>query len=479
MALENSKEKDFSEWYTEVVLKSELADYASVQGCIVFRELSYGIWENIQDAFNSMIKSSGHKNVYFPMFIPKSLLTREAEHFAGFTPEVAWVTRGGDTELAEPIAIRPTSETIMYESYSKWVHSYRDLPLLLNQWNSVVRWETKATKPFLRTREFLWQEGHTVHATKEEADDEVLLILGYYQRILEEYLAIPVLIGRKSEGEKFAGALYTTTLEAVMPDGKALQAATSHNLGQNFAHAFDIKFADKDELEEFAWQCSWGMSTRLIGAMVMVHGDDKGLVIPPKIAPLKTVIVPISYSDEKDAKKVAAYCADVKAGLEKAGLSVKLDDRDDKSPGWKFNEWELRGVPVRIEIGLKDIEKDSAMLVRRDTGQKIPMQAEGLATKVQAVLEDIQQSLLTKAKAFLESHVSDVSDFAGFERALEKKKGFVRASWCAGRECEDEIKQKTTATVRLIPLQNSGPKQAKCAHCGQPAKTLAYFAKSY
>jgi prolyl-tRNA synthetase len=367
----------------------------------------------------------------------------------------------------------------MYDSYAKWIHSWRDLPLLLNQWNSVVRWETKATKPFLRTREFLWQEGHTVHATKEEADAEVMLILDFYRQVAEDYLAIPVLLGKKSDGEKFAGALYTTTIEALMPDGKALQAGTSHNLGQHFAKAFGIKFKDKDEKDALPWQCSWGMSTRLIGAMIMAHGDDKGLVIPPKVAPLKVVIVPISYSDEKEAKKVTDYCAKVRKELEHAGLSVFVDERDDKKPGWKFSEWELKGVPVRLEVGLKDIEKDAVMAVRRDNGKKESLALKGLPASIEALLDDIQNSLFAKSKKFLDDHVHDAADFEHFKKTLEEHKGFVRMSWCDRRECEDEIKEKTTATVRIIPFEHAKPTQAKCAHCGNPAKTMAYFAKSY
>ena len=479
MALENSKEKNFSDWYAEVVQKSEMADYSSIQGCMVVRENAYGIWENIQDAFNAMIKATGHKNVLFPLFIPKSLLTKEAQHFAGFTPEVAWVTKGGDTELAEPLAIRPTSETIMYESYAKWIHSHRDLPLLLNQWCTVVRWETKATKPFIRTREVPWQEGHTVHATKEETDAEVMLILGFYKKILEDYLAVPVLVGKKSDGEKFAGALYTTTCEAMMPDGKALQSATSHNLGQNFAKAFQIRFKDKDETEQYAWQASWGMSTRTIGAMIMTHGDDKGVVIPPRVAPLKVVIIPIAYSKPDDAKKVAKYCEGIYAKLKVAGITVKLDDRNDKSAGWKYNEWELKGVPLRLEVGLKDIEKDAVMMVRRDTGVKNSVKKEGLEKSIEDELEKMQRDLFEKARKARDERISDVSDYEEFTKSLESKKGFVRMSWCDERECEEKINQDTSATVRLIAFDDHHPKHKACGHCGKPAKVTAYFAKSY
>ncbi len=479
MALENKKAENFSEWYTEVILKSAMADYAPIQGCIVFRELSYAIWEKIQDDFNARIKATGHKNAYFPMFIPQSLLRQESDHFAGFTPEVAWVTKGGSTDLAEPLAIRPTSETIIYHMYSKWVQSHRDLPILLNQWCSVVRWETKATKPFLRTREFLWQEGHTVHANGEQADAEVMQILREYKALIEGLLAIPVLIGKKSEGEKFAGALYTTTLEALMPDGKALQAGTSHNLGQNFSKAFGIKFLDENEKEAFAWQTSWGISTRLIGAMIMVHGDDKGLVIPPKVASLQAVIVPIPISDTVENGRVLSQAGKLKAVLEKEGFAVKLDDREDKSPGWKYNEWELKGVPVRIEIGKRDLEKGGCVMVRRDSGEKAFVQDGAVALKVREALEKMQEALFEKAKMFRDSHVHAARDFGEFKAVLKEKRGFVRASWCASAKCEDEIKQETGATVRFIPFEAEPLISHQCVKCGEKAVEVAYFAKSY
>ena len=479
MALDHAKEKDFSEWYSDVVIKSGMADYASVQGCIVYREISYGVWEKIQQAFDGMIKSTGHSNVYFPMFIPKSLLEREAEHFAGFTPEVAWVTKGGNTDLAEPLAIRPTSETIMYESYAKWLHSWRDLPFLFNQWCSVVRWETKATKPFLRGREFLWQEGHTVHETKEDADKEVMMILDFYRMIYEDYLAIPVLMGRKSDGEKFAGALYTTTLEAMMPDGKALQACTSHNLGQNFAKAFGLQFKDRNEKLAYAWQCSWGLSTRALGAMVMVHSDDNGLVLPPKVAPLQCVIVPIPGNDSIAQARVMDEVAKVKKSLVLAGITVKVDDREDKQPGWKYNEWELKGVPIRIEIGPKDVDKGAAMLVRRDNREKKSVPLAQVVQSVRDMMDAMQAAMFTKAKSFLESKIFEASDYAEFKSKLEKSKGFIKVSWCDEKECEDAVNKETTATVRIIPFTENKPTNPVCFHCGKPAKTIAYFAKSY
>ena len=360
------KNCDFSEWYTEVVLKSGLADYAPIKGCMIFREHSYAMWEKIQEVFNKKIRESGHRNVYFPLFIPESFLKKEAEHFEGFVPEVAWVTEGGSSPLEERLAIRPTSETIIYATFAKWIRSWRDLPIKINQWCNIVRWETKATKPFLRTREFLWQEGHTAHATKEDADKEVMDILNHYRDIMENWLAIPVLVGVKTESEKFAGALYTTTLEAIMPDGKALQMGTSHNLGQNFAKVFEIKFIGEDEKEHHVWQTSWGISTRLIGAVVMVHGDDKGLVLPPKVAPVQVVIVPIPYKDA-DSTAIESKAKEIADKLKEKNLAVVLDDREEYTPGWKFNQWELKGVPVRIEIGPRDLKQQQVTVARRDT----------------------------------------------------------------------------------------------------------------
>ncbi|MFQ5405659.1 MAG: proline--tRNA ligase [Candidatus Micrarchaeia archaeon] len=479
LGLENKKSENFSEWYTDVILKSQMADYAPVQGCIVFRELSYAVWEKIQEELNFRIKKTGHKNVYFPLFIPKRLLEQESEHVEGFVPEVAWVTKGGHTDLEEPLAIRPTSETIMYYMYAQWIQSHRDLPLLLNQWCSVVRWETKATKPFLRTREFLWQEGHTVHAAKKEANDEVMLMLETYKEIIEGLLAIPVFIGKKSEGEKFPGADLTTTLEALMPDGKALQCGTSHDLGQNFSKAFKIKFLDENEKEAFAWQTSWGVSTRLIGAVVMVHGDDKGLVMPPKVAPLQVVIVPIPSSDEKQNKAVLTKAREYAMALSKGGISAKVDDRNDKKPGWKYNEWELKGVPLRVEVGARDLEKKGSILVRRDSGVKQFVLETDFVQKSLDVLDDVQNSLFKKAKAFLDSSVSVAITFEEFKDVLENKKGFVKAAWCGFEKCAEEIKVQTTATVRFLPFEKEGLPSDKCVKCGQNAKETAYFAKSY
>lgn len=471
------KDQDFSEWYTQVVLKSELADYAPVKGCMIFREHSYAIWERIQEIFNSKIKKTGHKNVYFPLFIPEGFLKREAKHFEGFTPEVAWVTQGGDSPLEEKLAIRPTSETIIYATYAKWIRSWRNLPIKLNQWCSVVRWETKATKLFLRTREFLWQEGHTAHATKEEADQEVMEILNAYKDVMETYLAIPVLTGKKTEMEKFAGALYTTTLEAMMPDGKALQMGTSHQLGQNFSKVFDIKFLDQNEKEQRVWQTSWGFSTRMIGALVMVHGDDKGLVLPPQIAPIQAVIVPIPYKGI-EAEAIKAKTHEIYEQLKHIRVAVVLDDRVEYTPGWKFNEWELKGVPVRIEIGPRDVKQKQVTLVRRDTREKSAVKEEEATATVTKLLEDIQNSLFTKAKRLLEEETRTVKTYDEFKQILQDKGGFLKASWCGNSSCEEKIKDETGATIRIVPFEKEEP-FAKCLYCGKEAIEVVYFARAY
>ena len=475
MGITVKKAEDFSEWYTQVVLKSELADYAPVKGCMIFREHSYAIWEKIQEVFNEKIKATGHRNVYFPMFIPESFLKKEAAHFQGFVPEVAWVTIGGDRPLDEKLAIRPTSETIMYATYAKWIRSWRDLPIKLNQWCNIVRWETKATRLFLRTREFLWQEGHTAHATKEEADQEVMEILNTYKDLMENYLAIPVLAGKKTESEKFKGALYTTTLEALMPDGKALQMGTSHQLGQNFSKVFGIKFLDQNEEERFVWQTSWGFSTRIIGALVMVHGDDKGLVLPPKVTPIQAVIIPIPYKDV-DENLVLAKAKDVYEKLQKRGISVVFDDRTEYTPGWKFNEWELKGVPIRIEIGPRDVKQEQVTLVRRDTFEKIAIKEEKTVNAVAELLEEIQNNLFNRAKKFLEDHITSVKNYTEFKKAL--KKGFIRACWCSNPTCEEKIKEETGAAIRLIPFEKEEP-FSNCVYCQKEAKEVVYFGRAY
>lgn len=475
------KSEDFSEWYTQVIQKAKLADYTSVSGCMVLRPDSYAIWEKIQSYVDKKIKALGHRNVYFPMFIPEKLLTKEASHVAGFTPEVAWVTHAGEGKLAERLAVRPTSETIMYESYSGWIRSHRDLPLLLNQWCSVVRWEFKHPKPFLRTREFLWQEGHTAHATKEDGDREVMTILELYRDLIENILAIPVITGRKTESEKFAGALYTTTLEALMPDKKALQMGTSHSLGQNFAKAFDIKYTDENEEVRYVWQASWSITTRLIGALIMVHGDDKGLVLPPKIAPVQVVIVPIIF--DKTKKETLAKSEEIKTILEKAGYSVILDSRDEYKAGFKYNEWELKGIPVRIEIGPRDIEKCQAVLVRRDTSEKITVKEEDIIPEMKRLLDAMQKDMYERAKSFLDANIRSAKDMDEFEKNVDH--GFVLAGWCGSEKCEEKIKEETGATARVIPFDDSGyeEKQPKtkghCVYCKKPATKEVYFAKAY
>jgi len=470
------KKENFSEWYTQTILRSGMADYAPVKGCMVFREHSYAMWEKIQEIFNEKIKTTGHRNVYFPLFIPESFLKKEAEHFEGFVPEVAWVTAGGDSKLEERLAIRPTSETIIYATFAKWIRSWRDLAIKLNQWCSVVRWETKATKLFLRTREFLWQEGHTAHSAKEEADQEAIEILDAYKDLMESHLAIPVLTGKKTESEKFAGALYTLALEALMPDGRALQMGTSHNLGQHFSKVFGIKFLDQQEKEQYVWQTSWGISTRIIGAVVMVHGDDKGLVLPPRLAPVQVVIVPIPYKDV-DIKSILTKSRDAFESL-KGKVKVILDDRPEYTPGWKFNEWELKGVPVRIEIGPRDVRKNQVTLARRDTSQKIAVEEEQMLTEVMKLLEEIQKDLYDKAKRHLKENITTVMDYDDFKSTLREKGGFVRAAWCSSSACEERIKEETGATIRLIPLAKEKA-FSKCVYCGGQAEEAVYFARAY
>jgi prolyl-tRNA synthetase len=471
------KTEDFSEWYTQVILKSGLADYAPVKGCMILREDAVAMWEKIQEIVNKKIRATGHKNVYFPMFIPEGFLKKEAEHFEGFTPEVAWVTQGGNTPLEEKLAVRPTSETIMYATFSKWIRSWRDLPLKINQWCNIVRWETKATKLFLRTREFLWQEGHTAHATKEEAEVEVKYALQEYQDVMENYLAIPVLVGVKSDSEKFAGADYTTALEAMMPDGKALQMGTSHNLGQHFAHVFDIKYIGEDEKEHLVWQTSWGITTRIIGALIMIHGDDKGLVLPPKIAPTQVVVVPIPYKGAEPAA-IAAKAKEIAEKLTQADLSVILDDRQEYTPGWKFNQYELKGVPVRIEIGPRDLKQQQVTVARRDTGQKTFVKETEVLAAVNALLEEIQHNLYAKARINLEELTAVVKTYEEFKQIILNKGGFAKAAWCGDADCEAKIKGETGATIRVIPFEQKETPTG-CIYCGRKAKNIAYFARSY
>lgn len=464
---------DFSQWYIDVILKAELADYSPVRGCMVIRPYGFGLWENMQQLLDKRFKATGHKNAYFPLFIPEALLKKEAEHVEGFAPEVAWVTHGGEEELTERLAVRPTSETIICSMYSKWIKSWRDLPVLINQWCNVVRWE-KSTKPFLRTAEFLWQEGHTCHRTEEEAEEETLKMLEVYRDFAESDLCIPVIKGIKSENEKFAGALRTYTIEAMMSDGKALQAGTSHNLGQHFSKVFDITYLDQDGQLKNVWQTSWGVSTRLIGALIMTHGDDKGLKIPPKIAPIEVILVPIS-GQKKGI--VIEKCRQIFDEL-KTEFRVEMDDRDEYTPGWKFNEWEMKGVPVRLEIGPRDIEKKQVVLVRRDTGEKMIVAELEIAARLKELLEDIQENMYSLAKKFMTDNTRIAENMEEFMDIIEDKKGFIMAHWCGSSECEKTVKDKTGATLRCIPFDgdhNTG----RCIVCGKENGKTVYFARSY
>lgn len=462
-------EKDFPRWYTDVVIKTRLVDYGPVKGTMVIRPYGYAIWENIQRELDSRFKATGHSNAYFPLLIPMSFLTKEAEHVEGFAPEVAVVTHAGGEELAEPLVVRPTSETIIGNMYSKWIQSYRDLPVLMNQWANVMRWE-KTTRPFLRTSEFLWQEGHTAHATEEEAMEETMKMLGVYKEFAENCLAIPVITGRKTEKEKFAGAVATFGMEAMMKDGKSLQAGTSHYLGQNFAKAFDIKFLDKDGAQKFVYTSSWGVSTRLIGALIMAHGDERGLVLPPVVAPYQAVIVPIA------AKKggVMEACIHMKEQLEQAGVRVLFDDSDN-SPGWKFNEWEMRGVPVRIEVGPRDLEAGKAVLFRRDTCQKDFCPVADVVASVKNLLAVIQKDMLESARVRRDAKIKQADDVEGILSAVEAG-NFVLAGWCGSRDCEDEIKAKTGASSRVYAEKHS---KCTCAVCGKKAEHTVVFARAY
>jgi prolyl-tRNA synthetase len=470
------KSEDFSEWYTQVVLKAGLADYAPVKGFIVLRPYGYAIWESIRDILDRRFKETGHQNGFLPLLIPESLLSKEEDHFAGFTPEVFWVTKAGDNDLGERLALRPTSETLAYSIFSKWITSYRDLPLKINYWNTALRAEIKATKPFIRTSEFLWQEGHTVHATEEEAEEEVRLILDIYKDLVEDYLAVPALTGYKSESEKFVGAKYTTTLEGLMADGRALQMGTSHHLAQNFSKPFEIKYLGKDTKEHFAWQTSWGVSWRLIGALIMVHGDDKGLVLPPQVAPIQVVIVPIHK--DKDAEVVKGKAGEIESELKKAGIRAHMDGRDEYTSGWKFNEWEMKGVPLRVNIGPRDIEKGQVEFVRRDTKEKMQGDRAKLVDAATLLLAKIQDSLLARAKAFLNENISRPTTYGEFKSIIEGRGGFVMAGWCGREECENKIKEETGADIRALPFdQNDRP--AKCIYCGQDGKKAAIFARAY
>lgn len=466
-----NKEKNFSEWYTQTIQKADLADYSSVKGCMIIKPAAYFIWERIQEYFNGRLKKLGVRNAYFPLFIPESFFKKEAEHAEGFKPEVAWLANVD----GERLAIRPTSETVIYDSYSRWIRSYRDLPMKMNQWANVVRWETKATRLFLRTREFLWQEGHCVYETKEECDKETLLYLKEYKKLCEELLAIPVIMGKKSEKEKFAGALYTTSIDSLMPDGRALQMGTSHNLGQGFAKSFNIIYIGKDKKEHLPWQNSWGVSTRLIGALVMVHGDSKGVVLPPRVAYNKVVVIPILF--DKSEQKVLKKAEEISSKLRK--YNAILDSRREYTPGWKFNDWELRGIPIRIEIGPRDLDKKQVILVRRDTNEKKVISIKNLYGEVKKTLESMQKNLLERAKKALNSRIVIAEDWSEFDKSIKGRK-LVLAPWCNTEECEDMIREKSNG-AKSITMPFDQPKKIgnKCLCCGKDSKAMCLFAKSY
>ncbi|MFN0071746.1 MAG: proline--tRNA ligase [Chloroflexota bacterium] len=466
---------DYSRWYLDVIAKAELADYSPVRGCMVIRPYGYTIWENMQSLLDARFKATGHVNAYFPLFVPESLLTREADHVEGFAPEVAWVTHAGGEELEERLAIRPTSEAIIGTMYSEWVQSWRDLPVLINQWCNVVRWE-KRTLPFLRTTEFLWQEGHTAHRTSDEAEEETQRMLEVYRDFLETELAIPVIPGRKTESEKFPGANATYTVEALMPDGRALQSGTSHFFGQNFANAFDISFQDLDGERRHAWTTSWGLSTRTVGALIMVHGDDSGLIIPPRVAPIHVVIVPIPAKTEEDEQAIRAAVERIEVAL-KPHFRVKTD-WSEKTPGWKFNEWELRGVPIRLEVGPRDVKTGVATLVRRDNRAKQAVAEADIPSSVTHLLEEIQQSLFDRAKEARDNATKTVDSLVEFSEIMAGPRGFLRARWCENPVCEAAIKEQTGATIRCLPRDEPddlGP----CVCCGSPSERRALFARAY
>lgn len=467
--------EDYSKWYGDVIAAAELADYAPVKGCMVIRPNGYAIWEKIQAGLDRLFKETGHVNAYFPLFIPENFMHKEAEHVEGFAPECAVVTHGGGKKLEEPLVVRPTSETIIWSMYRNWIQSYRDLPILINQWANVVRWEMR-TRLFLRTTEFLWQEGHTAHATNAEAEKETRQMLEVYRTFAEEYMAIPVIPGKKTEKEKFAGALHTYCIEAMMQDRKALQAGTSHHLGQNFAKAFDVRYLNEQGKLEYVWATSWGVSTRLVGALIMTHSDDNGLVIPPKLAPTAVVLVPIWKGD--DEKSQVLERANQIVSEWKGNLSFKLDERDNYRPGWKFNEWEKRGVPIRIELGPKDVQSGNAVLVRRDTGQKKVLPQADLLVEITRTLDDIQANLFRRALAFREQNTKIIDDYEQFKQEIEEPGGFFWAHWCGERAAEDRLQEETKATIRCLPLETK-PEAGRCMLTGKPSSQRVLIAKAY
>ncbi|MER3498519.1 MAG: proline--tRNA ligase [Chitinophagaceae bacterium] len=487
-----SRQQDYSQWYNDLVLKGGLADYSAVRGCMVIKPYGYALWENMRDQLDRMFKDTGHQNAYFPLFVPKSLFEAEEKNAEGFAKECAVVTHyrlkndpsakgklivDPEAKLEEELVVRPTSEAVIWNTYKDWIQSYRDLPILINQWANVVRWEMR-TRLFLRTAEFLWQEGHTAHATKDEAMIETVKMLDVYAKFAEEFMALPVIKGVKTESERFAGAEDTYCIEALMQDGKALQAGTSHFLGQNFAKAFDVKFLNKENQQEYVWATSWGVSTRLIGALVMAHSDDDGLILPPKIAPLQVVIVPIFNKDAEAKKKIDETAGRLMRELKDIGVRVKYDDSDNSRPGWKFAEYEMKGVPVRIAIGARDIENNVAEVARRDTKEKQTVSLEGMAGYVGGLLNDIQQAIFEKAKAYRDAHITPANSWDEFEKILDEKGGFVSAHWDGSAETEDAIKEKTKATIRCIPLDNE-QEEGKCILTGKPSRQRVLFARAY
>lgn len=467
--------EDFSRWYIDVIRKADLMDYAPVKGCIVFKPDGYELWELCQRELDARFKETGHRNAYFPLFIPESFFQKEKDHIEGFNPELPWVTEAGGEKLEERLAIRPTSETIIGHMYAKWIQSYRDLPLMINQWANVVRWE-KRTLPFLRTSEFLWQEGHTAHETEDEARRETMQMLEIYRNFLEDYLAIPVIVGQKTPSEKFAGAVDTYSIEAMMKDGKAVQAGTSHYLGQNFAKAFDIKYLDRENTQQYVYTTSWGVSTRLIGAIIMVHGDDRGLALPPKVAPTQVIMIPIGPAKTRD--QVVGRTYELQKQLKDAGIRVRVDDRPDQSPGWKFNEYEMRGIPVRLELGPRDLENGQAVLVARTGGEKRMVSQENLVEEVSKMLEEIQRNLFEQAKAFLDSNFYSVDTLDDMKQRIQQERGFFLAGWCGSEACEHQVKEETGATSRNIPFEVKEHK-TKCLVCEESSKHTVVFAKAY
>ena len=470
------KSVDFSDWYTQCVIKSGIADYSPGKGFIILRPYGYAIWENIKEILDYQFKKTGHKNGFLPVLIPESLLTVEKNHFEGFMPEVYWVTKSGNNDLGEKLAVRPTSETLAYSMFSKWISSYRDLPLKLNFWNSALRAEIKSTKPLIRNSEFLWQEGHTAHSNEKEASDEVRMILDLYKMLIEEYLAIPTVSGLKTDKEKFVGANYTTCLESLMPDGKALQMATSHNLAQNFSKPFEIKFLDKDSAEHLVWQTSWGISWRVIGALIMVHGDDKGLILPPKISPTQVIIVPIYKDESKEIVKQKAY--ELENKLKDSNIRAYTDDRDEYTSGWKFNEWEMKGVPLRVNIGIRDIREEQVELITRDTRERFYVKEKDLLNETLSILENIQSNMYHLAKNYLVTNTRNATRLDELLSMLDSSGGFVACSWCGKRECEDLVKEKTTADIRIIPF-NTKRNISSCIACGKEGTTEVYFGRAY